>query len=157
MSRKLQSSSVKPKKKRVCKLEEEARRVAEEARRMAEENKWTDNAEPTEDSSDYHVTTSNMLARQKTKAIGKSKVAVAVVDAKSSASEEGTNTLNQKLIVKHAQQYVAVRAENVRLPLQQGFQKPAQAVNRDVVIGETITVGELANNMRLKALRSSKR
>ncbi|MGQ7790251.1 hypothetical protein ACULNC_19285 [Shigella flexneri] len=25
---------------------------------MAEENKWTDNAEPTEDSSDYHVTTS---------------------------------------------------------------------------------------------------
>lgn len=40
------------------KLEEEARRVAEEARRMAEENKWTDNAEPTEDSSDYHVTTS---------------------------------------------------------------------------------------------------
>ncbi|MDY9677328.1 hypothetical protein U0A81_25520, partial [Escherichia coli] len=35
------------------KLEEEARRVAEEARRMAEENKWTDNAEPTEDSSDY--------------------------------------------------------------------------------------------------------
>ncbi|WP_140173577.1 hypothetical protein, partial [Salmonella enterica] len=25
--------------------------------------------------------------------------------------------------------------------LQQGFQKPAQAVNRDVVIGETITVG----------------
>ncbi|MDY8874464.1 hypothetical protein UZF97_24315, partial [Escherichia coli] len=39
------------------KAEEEARRVAEEARRMAEENKWTDNAEPTEDSSDYHVTT----------------------------------------------------------------------------------------------------
>ncbi len=34
--------------------------------------------------------------------------------------------------------------------LQQGFQKPAQAVNRDVVIGETITVGELANKMAVK-------
>ncbi len=45
------------------KLEEEARRVAEEARRMAEENKWTDNAEPTEDSSDYHVTTSQHARR----------------------------------------------------------------------------------------------
>ncbi len=31
---------------------------------MAEENKWTDNAEPTEDSSDYHVTTFNMLAAE---------------------------------------------------------------------------------------------
>ncbi len=34
--------------------------------------------------------------------------------------------------------------------LQQGFQKPAQAVNRDVIIGETITVGELANKMAVK-------
>ncbi|MDY9077119.1 hypothetical protein UZZ22_24900, partial [Escherichia coli] len=41
------------------KAEEEARRkLEEEARRVAEEDKWTDNAEPTEDSSDYHVTTS---------------------------------------------------------------------------------------------------
>lgn len=40
------------------KLEEEARRVAEEARRMAEENKWTATPEPVEDTSDYHVTTS---------------------------------------------------------------------------------------------------
>lgn len=42
------------------KLEEEARRVAEEARRMAEENEknGVNNAEPTEDTSDYHVTTS---------------------------------------------------------------------------------------------------
>ncbi len=31
--------------------------------------------------------------------------------------------------------------------MQQGFTKPAQPVTRDVVIGETITVGELANKM----------
>lgn len=35
--------------------------------------------------------------------------------------------------------------------LQQAFTKPAQAVNRDVVIGETITVAELANKMAVKA------
>lgn len=40
--------------------------------------------------------------------------------------------------------------------LQQGFNKPAQVVNRDVVIGETITVAELANKMAVKVLRSSK-
>ncbi|MDU4434297.1 MAG: translation initiation factor IF-2 associated domain-containing protein, partial [Pluralibacter gergoviae] len=42
------------------KLEEEARRVAEEARRMAEENEknGVDTIEPVEDTSDYHVTTS---------------------------------------------------------------------------------------------------
>ncbi|WP_162870586.1 translation initiation factor IF-2 N-terminal domain-containing protein, partial [Klebsiella aerogenes] len=34
--------------------------------------------------------------------------------------------------------------------LQQGFNKPAQVVNRDVVIGETITVAELANKMAVK-------
>lgn len=35
--------------------------------------------------------------------------------------------------------------------LQQGFTKPAVPVSRDVVIGETITVAELANKMALKA------
>ncbi|NQZ08889.1 MAG: translation initiation factor IF-2 [Algicola sp.] len=35
--------------------------------------------------------------------------------------------------------------------LQQGFQKPTQAVSREVVIGETLTVAELANKMAVKA------
>ncbi|WP_213977599.1 translation initiation factor IF-2 N-terminal domain-containing protein, partial [Serratia marcescens] len=34
--------------------------------------------------------------------------------------------------------------------LQQGFNKPAQVVNRDGVIGETITVAELANKRAVK-------
>ncbi|MCE1644976.1 translation initiation factor IF-2 N-terminal domain-containing protein, partial [Enterobacter hormaechei] len=34
--------------------------------------------------------------------------------------------------------------------LQQSFNKPVAAVNRDVVIGETITVAELANKMAVK-------
>lgn len=84
---------------------------------MAEENKWTDNAEQTEDSSDYHVTTSQHARQQKTKVIVKSKAAVAVVvTRKQRVRRKATNTLNQKLIVKkHAQQYVAVKAENVKV------------------------------------------
>jgi translation initiation factor IF-2 len=35
--------------------------------------------------------------------------------------------------------------------LQQGFQKPTQAVSREVIIGETLTVAELANKMAVKA------
>ena len=35
--------------------------------------------------------------------------------------------------------------------MQHGFQKPTQAVSREVVIGETLTVAELANKMSVKA------
>lgn len=35
--------------------------------------------------------------------------------------------------------------------IQQGFQKPTQAVSREVVLGETISVAELANKMAVKA------
>ena len=40
--------------------------------------------------------------------------------------------------------------------MQHGFQKPAQPVNRDIVVGETISVGELAQKMAVKAVKSSK-
>ncbi|ECT7322750.1 translation initiation factor IF-2 [Salmonella enterica subsp. enterica serovar Thompson] len=105
------------------KLEEEARRVAEEARRMAEENKWTATPEPVEDTSDYHVTTSQH-ARQAEDENDREEARAAVRGGKG-GKRKGSS-------------------------LQQGFQKPAQAVNRDVVIGETITVGELANKMAVK-------
>ncbi len=139
------------------KLEEDARRVAEEARRMAEENEknGTVNAEPTEDTSDYHVTTSQH-ARQ-------------AEDENDRESEggrgRGRNTKTARPAKKgnkHAESKAdreearaAVRGgkggkHRKGSTLQQGFQKPAQAVNRDVVIGETITVGELANKMAVK-------
>ncbi len=87
--------------------------------------------------------------------IVKSKAVAAVVVAAKRLvrRRKATNTLNRKLIVKKpARPCAAVKAvSTVKVPgLQQGFQKPAQAVNRDVVIGETITVGELANKMAVK-------
>ncbi|MEW5560802.1 translation initiation factor IF-2 [Enterobacter asburiae] len=138
------------------KLEEDARRVAEEARRMAEENEKNGNAnaEPTEDTSDYHVTTSQH-ARQ----------AEDENDRESEAGRgRGRNTKAArpaKKANKHAESKADREEARASLrggkggkrkgsTLQQGFQKPAQAVNRDVVIGETITVGDLANKMAVK-------
>lgn len=84
---------------------------------MAEENKWTDNAEPTEDSSDYHVTTSQHARRAEDESDREVEGGQAVVvTRKLRVRRKATNTLNQKLIVKkHAQQYVAVKAENVKV------------------------------------------
>ncbi len=75
-----------------------------------------------------------------------------VVTRKQRVRRKVTNTLNQKLIVKkHAQQYVAVRRSVKVLPYGARLAGSLpQAVNRDVVIGETITVGELANKMAVK-------
>ena len=139
------------------KLEEEARRVAEEARRMAEENEknGVNNAEPTEDTSDYHVTTSQHARqaedendREVEGGRGRTRSTKAARPAK-----KGNKHAESKADREEAR--AAVRGgkggkQRKGSSLQQGFQKPAQAVNRDVVIGETITVGDLANKMAVK-------
>ena len=139
------------------KLEEEARRVAEEARRMAEENEknWSETSDSPEDTSDYHVTTSQH-ARQAEDDNDRE------VEGGRSRSRSSKAARPAKKGNKHAESKAdreearaAVRGgkggkHRKGSALQQGFQKPAQAVNRDVVIGETITVGELANKMAVK-------
>ncbi len=139
------------------KLEEEARRVAEEARRMAEENEknWSETSDSPEDSSDYHVTTSQHARqaeddndREVEGGRGRSRSSKAARPAK-----KGNKHAESKADREEAR--AAVRGgkggkHRKASALQQGFQKPAQAVNRDVVIGETITVGELANKMAVK-------
>ncbi|ART05082.1 translation initiation factor IF-2 [Klebsiella variicola] len=139
------------------KLEEEARRVAEEARRMAEENEknWSETSDSSEDSSDYHVTTSQHARqaeddndREVEGGRGRSRSSKAARPAK-----KGNKHAESKADREEAR--AAVRGgkggkHRKGSALQQGFQKPAQAVNRDVIIGETITVGELANKMAVK-------
>ncbi|HDZ9009680.1 TPA: translation initiation factor IF-2 [Klebsiella quasipneumoniae subsp. similipneumoniae] len=139
------------------KLEEEARRVAEEARRMAEENEknWSETSDSPEDTSDYHVTTSQHARqaeddndREVEGGRGRSRGSKAARPAK-----KGNKHAESKADREEAR--AAVRGgkggkHRKGSALQQGFQKPAQAVNRDVVIGETITVGELANKMAVK-------
>ncbi|WP_313488428.1 translation initiation factor IF-2 [Atlantibacter hermannii] len=139
------------------KLEENALRVAEEARRMAEENAagWTSTETVEEDKSDYHVTTSQH-ARQAEDDSDRE------VEGGRGRGRNTPKVARQKKGNKHSESKAdreearaAVRGgkggrQRKGSALQQGFNKPAQAVNRDVVIGETITVGELANKMAVK-------
>ncbi|HGU6077271.1 TPA: translation initiation factor IF-2 [Klebsiella pneumoniae] len=139
------------------KLEEEARRVAEEARRMAEENEknWSETSDSPEDSSDYHVTTSQHARqaeddndREVEGGRGRSRSSKAARPAKkgNKHAESKADREEARAVVRGGKGGKHRKGS----ALQQGFQKPAQAVNRDVVIGETITVGELANKMAVK-------
>ncbi|MDF7681848.1 translation initiation factor IF-2 [Enterobacteriaceae bacterium ESL0689] len=139
------------------KLEEEARRVAEEARRMAEEHEknWSETTDSAEDVNDYHVTTSQH-ARQAEDDNDRE------VESGRGRGRNGKNARSAKKSNKHAESKAdreearaAIRGgkggkHRKGSALQQSFQKPGQAVNRDVVIGETISVGELANKMAVK-------
>ncbi|AEW77488.1 translation initiation factor IF-2 [Aggregatibacter actinomycetemcomitans] len=138
------------------KAEEQARKAAEEAKRYAELSDDNQHNSNTEDYSDYNLTSSYALEaedeeerRNEGRGRGKNKVTKAKKggrDDDSNKNERESNRRNQK-DVKGGKGKQAKKGS----ALQQAFTKPAQAVNRDVVIGETITVAELANKMAVKA------
>ena len=137
------------------KAEEQARKAAEEAKRYAEaDNSATESS--SEDYADYNLSSRYALEaeneeerRNENRGRGKNKVAKAKKerdDVKGSKNERESNRKNQKDGKfgkgKHGKKGAA---------LQQAFTKPVQAVKTEVVIGETITVAELANKMATKA------
>lgn len=137
------------------KAEEKARLATEEARRLAEEKGETWQAPVEEDTSDYHVTTSQHARqaedendREVEGGRGRARTA-----PKAPRPKKGNKHAEAKTDREEAR--AAIRGgkggkHRKGSTLQQGFNKPAQAVNRDVVIGETITVAELANKMAVK-------
>jgi len=138
------------------KLEADAKRIAEEARRLAEEkgDEWQKPVEA-EDASDYHVTTSTHARqaedendRQVEGGRGRGRTATKSSRAKKSNkhSEAKTDREEARAAVRGGKGGKHRKGS----ALQQGFNKPAQVVNRDVVIGETVTVAELANKMAVK-------
>ncbi|MBK0002837.1 translation initiation factor IF-2 [Erwinia sp. S38] len=139
------------------KIEEEAKRVAEEARKMAEEKgeEWASVKEE-EDTSDYHVTTSTHARAAEdendAQVEGDRRTRAAARPAKAPVRKKGNKHAEAKTDREEARAQVRGGKGGKRKPssLQQGFNKPAQVVNRDVVIGETITVAELANKMAVK-------
>ncbi|PKH25849.1 translation initiation factor IF-2 [Enterobacterales bacterium CwR94] len=139
------------------KLEEDAKRVAEEARRMAEEKgaEWEATAAAPEDTSDYHVTTSTHArqAEDENDREVEGNRSRTRTTAKAARPKKGNKHAEAKTDREEAR--AAIRGgkggkHRKGSALQQGFNKPAQAVNRDVIIGETITVAELANKMAVK-------
>ncbi len=139
------------------KIEEEAKRVAEEARKMAEEkgSEWAEAEKEVEDTSDYHVTTSThaRAAEDENDAqVEGDRRTRAARPAKAPQRKKGNKHSEAKTDREEARAQFRGGKGGKRKPstLQQGFNKPAQAVNRDVIIGETITVAELANKMAVK-------
>ncbi|PRI37261.1 Translation initiation factor IF-2 [Haemophilus influenzae] len=140
------------------KAEEQARRAAEEAKRYAEADD-SDNESSSEDYSDYNLSSRYALEaedeedrRNENRGRGKNKVAKAKKggrddeNSKNSKNERESNRKNQK-----DAKFGKGKNGKKGTALQQAFTKPAQVVKADVVIGETITVAELANKMAVKA------
>ncbi|MFP3014229.1 MAG: translation initiation factor IF-2 [Arsenophonus sp.] len=137
------------------KVEAEAKLIAEEVRLMAEENlnRWNNDVE-IDDNEDYHTTTYRH-ARE--------------AEDENDAKEEGRHIRNRggkstrnKKNNKHLEKTDREEERSVshtnkskckqkkRSSLQQIFTKPVLVVSRDVIIGETISIAELANKMSVK-------
>ncbi|SNY54124.1 bacterial translation initiation factor 2 (bIF-2) [Arsukibacterium tuosuense] len=136
------------------KLEEEAKKQAEAARKLAEENseRWAqeEKAKSTE-KDDYHLT-SNEFAKQaedevdaKEERAGRRGVGKKAPPAKGKKKDDG----NDKEAFNRANRHT--KKKKTPTSMQHGFNKPAQPVEREVKIGETITVAELAAKMAVKA------
>ncbi|MGQ0287160.1 translation initiation factor IF-2 [Pasteurellaceae bacterium 22721_9_1] len=139
------------------KAEEQARKAAEEAKRYAAEERNESADHSSEDFSDYRFTSSYALEaedeeerrKENRNRGGKNKVAKAKKggrdDENGNKNERQSDRRNQKDMKGKGKQNKKGSA------LQQSFTKPAAPVSRDVIIGETITVAELANKMAVKA------
>ncbi|MGK2946326.1 MAG: translation initiation factor IF-2 [Candidatus Malihini olakiniferum] len=139
------------------KIEEAARRVVEEACRMAEENtaKWaSETSSEEEDHTDYHVTTyhhARVAEDENDREVESNNPRGRTRSIKVIKQKKG-NRLSESKADREEARAATRSGKGKRKPstLQQGFNKPAQAVNRDVMISETITVTELANKMAVK-------
>jgi translation initiation factor IF-2 len=135
------------------KLEEEAKRMAEEARKLAEQYNDREEADNSNsDDEDYHITTSKYARaaeddtdREVEGGRGRGRGSKQTKQKKAGKLSEGKAEREEARAVTRGNQ-----KKKGKSTLQQGFNKPVQAVNRDVVIGETITVAELANKMAVK-------
>ena len=136
------------------KLEEEAAKQAEAARKLAEENseRWAqEESSKSSDNDDYHLT-SNEFAKQaedevdaKEERAGRRGAGKKAPVVKGKKKDDG----NDKEAFNRANRHV--KKKKTPSSMQHGFNKPAQPVEREVKIGETITVAELAAKMAVKA------
>ena len=136
------------------KAEEKAKELAEETRRMAEENAARWEAEAQNDSSDSDddsgtsrfVKEAEMEQEREEENRGRHRAGKKGFGQKGRDEDDRSDRGDRR---GKAGSRKAVKSR--RQPNQNGFQKPAAPVARDVVIGETITVGELAQKMAVKA------
>ena len=136
------------------KLEEEAAKQAEAARKLAEENseRWAqeEKAKPA-DTDDYHLTSNEFAKQAEDEVDAKEERAGRRGAAKKAPAVKGKkkDDANDKEAFNRANRHV--KKKKTPTSMQHGFNKPAQPVEREVKIGETITVAELAAKMAVKA------
>ncbi len=131
---------------------EESQRQLEETRKMAELNqeRWSNEMSALDEMevTDHHTMTSKYAREAEDEADRRQEAAPRRRKKKKSAQEK------EELSSSRSRGGKAGKAKGrVSKPsaLQHGFQKPVQKVNRDVEIGETITIADLANKMAVKA------
>ncbi|MGP1871107.1 MAG: translation initiation factor IF-2 [Arsenophonus sp.] len=138
------------------KVEVEAKRIAEEARRMAENNYacWNSDNEVDDNDQDYHTTTSRHAREAEDENDAKEEGRRIRSRGGKSIRQKKNNKLSEK--ADREEERSVFRTNKTRgkqkktSSLQQSFIKPASIINRNVVIGETISVSELANKMAIK-------
>ncbi|MGY3857375.1 MULTISPECIES: translation initiation factor IF-2 [Aeromonas] len=141
----------------LTKAEELAAKKAEEARIMAEQNagRWAEEeAARAKESSDYHLTTNKHAQAAEDELDRKEETS-----RRTAAAAKGPKKVGRRDDDRNDRNSRDPRARKgkrgkVAMPnaMKHGFNKPAAVVNRDVVIGETITVAELANKMAVKGV-----
>ena len=137
------------------KVEEQARKAAEEAKRYAEAD-TSSNESASEDYTDYNLSSRYALEaedeeerRNENRGRGKNKVAKAKKGGRDDESNKNERESNRRNLKDG--KFGKGKNGKKGAALQQAFTKPVQVVKQDVVIGETITVAELANKMATKA------
>lgn len=141
------------------KAEEQARLAAENARRMAEQAKYSesDKEEKTrsEEFADLRLTSryaqeaENEETRRKE---GRGRIAKKVAKGKKGGRDDDSGKTEREETRRNQRNQKGGKSQKRGgSTIQQSFTKPAAPVNREVVIGETITVAELANKMAVKA------
>ncbi|MDP5136541.1 translation initiation factor IF-2 [Rheinheimera baltica] len=136
------------------KLEEEAAKQAEAARKLAEENseRWAqeEKAKPA-DTDDYHLTSNEFAKQAEDEVDAKEERAGRRGAGKKAPPVKGKkkDDANDKEAFNRANRHA--KKKKTPTSMQHGFNKPAQPVEREVKIGETITVAELAAKMAVKA------
>ncbi len=136
------------------KAELDAQKKAEEVRKLAEENekRWAEEAAAKKpEDADYHVMT-NEHAKAAEDEADKTEEQKARRSTGGKKRKGGKTKEDRENRESRNERLRKGKRAKVMTPnsMKHGFQKPVQAVNRDVEIGETISVAELANKMAVK-------
>jgi translation initiation factor IF-2 len=136
------------------KAELDAQKKAEEVRKLAEENekRWAEEAAAKKpEDADYHVMT-NEHAKAAEDEADKTEEQKARRSTGGKKRKGGKTKEDRENRESRNERLRKGKRAKVMTPnsMKHGFQKPAQAVNRDVEIGETVSVAELANKMAVK-------